>query len=40
MSRKTGSWILIAVVILIIAAAVWFGGAALWRLFLAMHGRH
>ena len=40
MSRKTGSWILIALIVLIVAATVWFGGVALWRLFLAMHGRH
>jgi hypothetical protein len=40
MSRKSMSWILIGVVVLIVAAAVWFGGAAIWRLLLAMHGRH
>ena len=40
MSKKTGSWILIAAIVLIVVAAVWFGGPAIWRLFLAMHGRH
>lgn len=40
MSRKTGSWIFLAVVLLIVIVAVWLGGGALWRLFLAMHGRH
>ncbi|HYT31573.1 MAG TPA: hypothetical protein VEO37_03190 [Thermoanaerobaculia bacterium] len=40
MSKKTGSWILIAVIVLIVVAAVWFGGPAIWRLLLAMHGRH
>jgi hypothetical protein len=40
MSRKTGPWIFLAVVLLIVIVAVWLGGAALWRLFLAMHGRH
>lgn len=40
MSKKTGSWILIGVILLIVVAAVWFGGPAIWRLFLAMHGRH
>jgi hypothetical protein len=40
MSRKTTAWILIGVIVLIVVGAVWFGGAAIWRLFLAMHGRH
>ncbi len=40
MSRKTRAWIVIAVVVVIVIVGVWFGGAALWRLFLAMHGRH
>ncbi len=39
MSRRAKSWILIAVVVLAVSAAVWFGGAAIWRLLLAMHGR-
>ena len=38
MSRRARFWILIAVVVLIAAAAIWFGGAAIWRLLLAMHG--
>jgi hypothetical protein len=40
MSKKTGFWILIVVIVLIVVSAVWFGGAAIWRLLLAMHGRH
>jgi len=40
MSRRARFWILVAVVLLIVAAAIWFGGAAIWRLLLAMHGRH
>jgi hypothetical protein len=40
MSSRTRSWIVIGVVVLIVLALVWFGGAAIWRLLLAMHGRH
>ena len=39
MSRRS-SLIQIAAVVLVFAAAVWFGGPWLWQRLLAMHGRH
>jgi hypothetical protein len=38
--NKKKSFVLIAVVVLGVAAIVWFGSGPLWRWLLAMHGRH
>ncbi len=37
---KKKSFILIAVVVLVVVAIVWFGGPSLGRWLMAMHGRH
>jgi hypothetical protein len=39
MQTKTRS-IVVAVVFVVMVIAVWAGGPALWRMFLAMHGVH
>jgi hypothetical protein len=38
-NRRTSLWIAIAVA-LTVSIAIWFGGPALWRWFLAMHHIH
>lgn len=38
--RKRTSWILIAVVLLVVAAVAWGGRKAVWDWLLALHGRH
>ena len=41
MNRKAMSRMLItAGVVAVIVVAVWLGGGVLWRMLLAMHGRH
>jgi len=39
MRRKASLWIAVAVA-MAAAAAMWFGGGALWRWFLAIHHIH
>jgi hypothetical protein len=38
--RRTTKAAIGATVVLLIAAALWIGGAALWRWLLALHGVH
>lgn len=37
---KRSRFVLIAIVVLVVAALVWTGGGALYRLLLALHGKH